>query len=32
MAVRVYFAMLSLTILVLCGVNYGIELTPSWKT
>ncbi|MCH7987646.1 MAG: c-type cytochrome [Planctomycetes bacterium] len=32
MAMRVYFCFLSLVILVLCSVNYGIELTPSWKT
>ena len=31
MAVRAYFAVLSLAILVLCIVNYWIELTPSWK-
>ena len=32
MVMRVYFCFLSLVILVLCSVNYGIELTPSWKT
>ena len=31
MAFRIYFGIASLAILVLCIVNYWIELTPAWK-
>jgi hypothetical protein len=31
MAFRIYFGIASLAILVLCFVNYWIELTPAWK-
>src|SRR5258708_34607515 len=31
MAFRIFFGIASLAILVLCVINYSIELTPSWK-
>jgi mono/diheme cytochrome c family protein len=31
MAFRIFFGIASLAILVLCVINYAIELTPSWK-
>jgi mono/diheme cytochrome c family protein len=32
MASRVYFGITALAVLVLCAINYWIELTPPWKS
>ena len=31
MAIRIYFGIASLAVLVLCTINYWVELTPAWK-